>query len=198
MPPSPRAPRSNTSNPAVIRADDDDSNMDPMDIFLGVVAAIGIPAVVYILLLALIGGGGDSATEQMRRNEALEKVNPPVTFREIEMRISRVESLLNNQVPDYVSRAGATDDNHVKNNWQELAYRVLGICKNELELVREDIPKSAELQRHPEVRQAIDRWLAHIATEEEKIRRTNPFPDRLAGAQAEMIQDRKSNGPKKP
>lgn len=193
MSPSPRAPRSNRANPAVIPADADDSDMDPMDIVLGVVAAIAIPGIVYVLISALVGGGGDSTAESMRKSEELQNINPPVTFREIEMRIARVELLLQNQVTDYVRRANAAEENHEKNHWQELAYRVLGISRNELETVQADIPKSSEMRDHPEVDQAIERWLAHISSEEEKIRRTNPFPDRLIQSQANILDQRREN-----
>ena len=177
MSPSPRAPRSPSKSPSFIPADADAAPTDPMDVIIGIVAAVAIPGIVFGLLTVVLGGG-DSAADTMRRNDELGNLNPPVSYREVEMRIARVESLLNNQVVDYMRRANTAEDNHEKNQWQELAFAVLGTCKSDLEAVESSIPKSAELQRHPQVGQAIDRWKAHINSEVNKIRNDTPFPDR--------------------
>lgn len=195
MPPSakPRRPQAAKTVPAVIRAEDSENPMDPMDIVLGIIWALVIPAGMYLVLyLAGMppGGGGAGASwgENMKLQDQLTAVNPPVTYREIDLRLGLVDELLQNRVPDYLQRAKTTKDNRVKNWWQELAFRVLGVCRNELEQVSGAIPGSAELQKRPEIGQGIRSRLEHIGSEEEKIIRDNPFPDRLREAQREAVQ----------
>ncbi len=195
MPPSARSRRPQAAKPApaVIRTEDSENSMDPMDIVLGVIWAVAIPAGMYLILyLAGMppGGGGDGASwgENMKLNDQLGAVNPPVTYREVDLRLALVDELLQDRVPDYLQRAKTTKDNRVKNWWQELAFRVLGVCRNELEQVSDAIPGSAELVRRPEIGQGIRNRLAHIESEEEKIIRDNPFPDRLREAQREAVQ----------
>jgi hypothetical protein len=199
MPPRARPQRAEIrTGPAVIRAEDTESRMDPMDILLGVVWAVVIPVGMYVLLtvIGMPPGGGKSGgdwEEQLRRNEELAKVLPPMTAEEVDLRFGRVDDLLQNRVLDYLTRAKGATDNREKNSWQELAFRVLGICRSELDQIRVDIPKSAELRALPEIDQKVRTRLAHIADQEDQIVRDNPFPDRLRQVQAEAIQQAKSS-----
>ncbi len=192
----PSRPTREVNQPKVIRAEDQDSPADPMEVVLGFVWALVIPLFVYLGLTLLgmpPGGGGQGASweEQMRRNEEVIEVRPAVTYVEIQMRLDRVQELLQDRVPDYLRRANQTDDNRVKNQWQELAFSTLGICDVELKQVEDDVPNSESLgSRRGEVEQAIRRWRSHIASEENKIIRNNPFPDRLTKAREALMAER--------
>ena len=188
MPPArPRPSARAAATPNVVRRDDE-SPMDPMDIVLGVVWAIVIPVVTYgVLFFAGLTGSGETFEESLRRNEQVRKVEPPVTYQEIDLRLARVDQILQDRVPEYVQRAGRAKDNRMKNWWQELAFRVLGVCRNELEQVQLAVPKNPELRQKPEIEQGIRRRLEHIGSQEEQIIRDNPFPDRLRAAQAEVM-----------
>ena len=190
-------PTAGRRGPTVVPAADDDSELDPMDIMLGIVYAVAIPLVMYGLLsLAGMPPGGaseDSYEEAMRKNDEIASLKQPaVTYREVQLRFARIEKLLQDRVPDYLRRAAGSEHNHQKNDWQELAFRVLGICKNDLQTIESDIPKSDDLKSKNEVKRKISRMLAHIDEQEEKIIRDNPFPDRLRDAQASAIAEKQN------
>jgi len=189
------------SAPAVIRAEDTEPKVDSMDAVLGVVWAIVIPVAMYILLsvAGMPPGGGKSAgslAEQFARQDELAAVKAPVTFREIDQRLARVDQLIQDRVPLFLERAKGLEDNRIKHGWQELAFRVLGICKAELTQIQSSLAKSPELKTGPEVDQGIRRRLAHIETQENEIIRESPFPQRLRDAQSESAQP--SEKPAKP
>ena len=190
-------PTTGRPGPTVVPAADDDSELDPMDIMLGIVYAIAIPAGAYLLLfLAGMPPGGaslDSNADKMRKTDEIESIKqPPVTYREVQLRFARVEQLLQDRVPDFVKRAENSEHPHQKNDWQELAFRVLGICKNDLQTIQADIPTSDALKSRSELTSKIRRMLAHISDQEDKIIRNNPFPDRLREAQASAIAERQN------
>jgi hypothetical protein len=187
MPPSAKPER---ATPAVIRAGDTETKVDSMDVVLGVVWAIVIPVGMYILLSAagMPPGGGSRAgslEEQFARKDAIEAVQAPVTFGEIDMRLGRVDQLLQDRVPLFLGRAKGLEDNRVKYGWQELAFRVLGVCRAELTQIQSSLAKNPEFRNRPDVDQGIRRRLSHIETQETEIIRESPFPDRMRAAQAE-------------
>jgi len=189
----------------VIRAEDSEPKVDSMDVVLGVVWAIVIPVAMYILLSAagMPPGGGKSAgsmAEQFARQDELAAVQAPVTFREIDQRLARVDQLIADRVPLFLERAKGLEDNRIKHGWQELAFRVLGICRAELSQIQSSLAKSPEMRDRPEVDQGIRRRLAHIETQENEIIRESPFPQRLRDAQAEAASqpEKPAGKPAKP
>jgi len=159
-------------------AQNEDSELDFGDVFLGVVYALIIPVVVYFGLSAVglpVGGNSRISNEDlMAHNDRLGALVPPITRGEVQLRVEEVQRRMK-LVSDYVRRSRATQDNQRKGRWLEYAITVLGQCRNDLEKIQSSLSGNPTLARDGALGERIQLWLANVAELERVIHAEDPF-----------------------
>ena len=178
MAPAPRTPSRPPAQPAVVMEQDEGSDIDPMEWVLAIVFALAIPIGTYVVIDTVFADG-ESHADQMRRNESVQRVEPALTLREVEMRLEWVRPIIEKNVHEFLKRAAEQETPNDIHRVCTYGYRALGLCAAELEAVRRAIEKSPEVRKEPRVEQEIRRYLATIQREMEKFQKLSPHPDRL-------------------
>ena len=126
-------------------------NVEPMDIVLGLVAAILIP-VATVVILNLIGlppsGKAPETWEESLAKKEQKKTRKPPPFdkQEYRARLERCRTLLNNYVPKYRNLAHQEKESVPKHNYWDAAKKCLEMAEAELKLLMDNVRRSPDLR----------------------------------------------------
>ena len=139
------------SQNVVLQEQAPESDIEPMDVALGLILMVVIPAGVWILLLVVgfpvNGRPPMSAEERLARKEVKkERKPPPLDEEEYKVRSSRVDDLLNRYLPRYRGYSHKEEEPVPKHYYYECAQKCLEIAESELKELETAVKKNPELR----------------------------------------------------
>lgn len=155
---------------------DDSDQLDFGDLTLGVVAAIVMPVLVAILLGIVgmpVGGSGGLNVDQVQQIRDVKGYTPPMTIKEAQITLQRVQFWVDDRAADYIRRSRGTDAAQEKNYWQGIAIGVLGEAADDLSRVLD--ATALDLEMKTLVRDATQEWISKIDKLRSELDREDPF-----------------------
>ena len=162
-----RKPRERQRRPeqqnVVLQEQAPESEIEPMDVALGIVLMFMIPAGVWILLLVVgfpvNGNPPMSAEERLVRKEKKEKRKPPpLDESEYKIRSDRVDDLLNRYIPKYRSLSHKEEEPVPKHYYYECAQKCLQKAETELK----ELQVAFDLERSYTKDQILEAYMNEI------------------------------------
>ncbi|MEM7261924.1 MAG: hypothetical protein AAF488_08010 [Planctomycetota bacterium] len=172
MPKPARSSRTQPSGPTAVAQvvrDEPEFEFDSMDIMLGVILLLGIPALTYVILsgigMSVSGAKTKDATAAFEERERQQKLeaNVPLAPREFEAKITWVRNLLDTRIPMYLDRAKGEEDKIIKNHWVKAASTTVGHCEGILKSLERGIKANSEFDSDPSYAQNVKNQLSRVA-----------------------------------
>jgi hypothetical protein len=135
----------------VLQEEAPESDIEPMDVTMGLVFMFVIPAGVWLLLLLVgypvNGNPPMSAQERLVRKEKMKtRKPPPFDESEYKVRSDRVDDLLNRYLPKYRSLSHKEEEPVPKHYYYECAQKCLQKAETELKELQTAVKKSSNLR----------------------------------------------------